>query len=54
MADDFDVIVVGAGMAGSSAAIRLAQGGANVLLAERGAEPGTKNLSGGILWGHDL
>ncbi len=54
MADDFDAIVVGAGMAGSSAAIRLAQGGANVLLVERGAEPGAKNLSGGILWGHDL
>jgi electron transfer flavoprotein-quinone oxidoreductase len=54
MADDFDVIVVGAGMAGSSAAIRLAQGGANVLLLERGGEAGTKNLSGGILWGHDL
>jgi len=54
MADDFDVIVVGAGMAGCSAAIRLAQGGANVLLLERGHEPGTKNLSGGILWGHDL
>jgi electron transfer flavoprotein-quinone oxidoreductase len=54
MGDDFDVIVVGAGMAGSSAAIRLAQGGANVLLLERGAEPGTKNLSGGVLWGHDL
>ena len=54
MADDFDVIVVGAGMAGSSAAIRLAQGGANVLLAERGAELGTKSLSGGILWGNDL
>ncbi len=54
MPDDFDVIVVGAGMAGSSAAIRLAQGGANVLLLERGAEPGAKNLSGGVLWGHDL
>ncbi|HXQ94680.1 MAG TPA: FAD-dependent oxidoreductase [Thermoplasmata archaeon] len=54
MADDFDAIVVGAGMAGSSAAIRLAKGGANVLLLERGAEPGAKNLSGGILWGHDL
>ncbi len=54
MADDFDAIVVGAGMAGSAAAIRLAQGGASVLLLERGAEPGTKNLSGGVLWGHDL
>ncbi len=54
MADDFDVIVVGAGMAGSSAAIRLAQGGANVLLLERGSEAGAKNLSGGVLWGHDL
>ncbi len=54
MADDFDAIVVGAGMAGSSAAIRLAQGGANVLLLERGAEAGAKNLSGGLLWGHDL
>jgi len=54
MADDFDAIVVGAGFAGSSAAIRLAQGKANVLLVERGEEPGVKNLSGGILWGHDL
>jgi electron transfer flavoprotein-quinone oxidoreductase len=54
MGDDFDVIVVGAGMAGCPTAIRLAQGGANVLLLERGAEPGSKNLSGGVLWGHDL
>ena len=54
MTDDFDVIVVGAGMAGSAAAIRLAQAGANVLLLERGPEPGVKNHSGGILWGNDL
>jgi len=54
MTDDFDVIVVGAGMAGAAAAIRLAQAGANVLLLERGAEPGVKNLSGGVLWGNDL
>ncbi|MFY9717075.1 MAG: FAD-dependent oxidoreductase [Thermoplasmata archaeon] len=54
MGDDFDVIVVGAGMAGAAAALRLAQGKANVLLLERGADPGTKNLSGGVLWGNDL
>lgn len=54
MADDFDVIVVGAGMAGSAAAIRLARDGANVLLVERAPEAGSKNLSGGVLWGRDL
>lgn len=54
MADDFDAIVVGAGMAGAAAAIRIARGGANVLLLERGEVPGAKNLSGGILWGNDL
>ena len=54
MSEDFDVIVVGAGMAGSAAAIRLAQARANVLLVERSPEAGAKNLSGGVLWGHDL
>jgi len=54
MSDEFDAIVVGAGMAGSAAALRLAKGGANVLLLERGEQAGSKNLSGGILWGNDL
>lgn len=54
MADDFDVIVVGAGMAGAAAAIRLARDGTNVLLVERAPEAGSKNLSGGVLWGRDL
>jgi electron transfer flavoprotein-quinone oxidoreductase len=54
VADEFDAIVVGAGFAGSACAIRLARGGASVLLLERGDQAGEKNLSGGILWGDDL
>ncbi len=51
---EFDVIVVGGGPAGSAAAIRLAQKKANVLLVERSDPPGSKSVSGGILWGKDL
>ncbi len=51
---EYDAIVVGAGVAGCSAATRLAQKGANVLLVERADEAGAKNLSGGVLWGNDL
>ena len=47
---DFDVIVIGAGVAGSVCAYLLAQDGKEVLLIERGAEPGSKNLSGGIFY----
>ncbi|MGB1586431.1 MAG: FAD-dependent oxidoreductase [Thermoplasmatota archaeon] len=50
----FSCIVIGAGMAGCSAAIRLAQKGIDVCLVERADEGGAKNLSGGILWGDDL
>jgi electron transfer flavoprotein-quinone oxidoreductase len=47
---DFDVIVVGAGVAGTVCAHRLARQGHEVLLIDRGAEPGSKNLSGGVFY----
>jgi electron transfer flavoprotein-quinone oxidoreductase len=50
---DFDVVVVGAGIAGSVAAYRLAERGLSVALIERGL-PGAKNLSGGVLYGRVL
>ena len=50
---DFDVVVVGAGIAGSVAAYRLAGHGLSVALIERGL-PGSKNLSGGVLYGSVL
>ncbi|MFC5383185.1 FAD-dependent oxidoreductase [Arcanobacterium hippocoleae] len=42
--------MVGAGVAGSVAAIDLARKGHNVALIERGQTPGEKNLSGGIFY----
>jgi electron transfer flavoprotein-quinone oxidoreductase len=46
---DFDAIVVGAGPAGTSAALGLARKGAKVLLLERGEYPGAKNMFGGMM-----
>ena len=51
---DFDVAVVGAGPAGSAAALRCAQQGLTVVLIERGSAPGSKNLSGGVLYSQVL
>ncbi|MCL5075840.1 MAG: FAD-dependent oxidoreductase [Chloroflexi bacterium] len=48
--DKFDVVVVGAGPAGSIAAYLLAKEGLQVLLVERGTFPGSKNVSGGLLY----
>jgi len=46
----FDVAIVGAGLAGTAAAYLLAKAGLNVVCIERGDEPGTKNVMGGILY----
>ena len=47
MSDEkFDAIVVGGGLAGSSAAIVLAKAGLEVLLIERGDYCGAKNMTG--------
>lgn len=51
---DFDVAVVGAGPAGSVMAHQLAAAGHEVVLIERGEAPGSKNLSGGVLYGRVL
>lgn len=50
MAEKFDVIVVGAGPAGTACAYTLAKAGVNVLLMERGEYPGSKNVMGGVLY----
>ena len=47
---DFDVIVIGGGVAGCVAAYTLAGLGHEVLLIERAMEPGSKNLSGGVFY----
>ncbi|HZT09138.1 MAG TPA: FAD-dependent oxidoreductase [Chloroflexota bacterium] len=49
-AAEFDVVVVGAGLAGTAAAYLLAKAGLNVVCIERGDEPGTKNVMGGVLY----
>jgi len=46
----FDVVVVGAGPAGSSTAYALAKKGFDVLLVERGKTPGSKNVFGGRIY----
>jgi electron transfer flavoprotein-quinone oxidoreductase len=45
----YQAIVVGAGPAGSSAALTMARAGLDVALVERGSFPGEKNMFGGIL-----
>ncbi|MHB1987470.1 MAG: FAD-dependent oxidoreductase [Acidimicrobiales bacterium] len=54
MAESFDAVVVGAGPAGSLAALTLARAGRSVCLLERGPFAGSKNLYGGVVYGRVL
>jgi electron transfer flavoprotein-quinone oxidoreductase len=51
---DFDVIIVGGGLAGLTTAYLLAKEGAEVLLIERGNFSGAKNMTGGRIYSHSL
>ncbi|MGE5405332.1 MAG: FAD-dependent oxidoreductase [Candidatus Saccharibacteria bacterium] len=48
--DKFDVIIVGAGLAGLSAAYILADAGLETVVIERGDYPGAKNVTGGRIY----
>lgn len=54
MEEEFEVLIVGAGPSGISAAIELARAGVEVVVIERGEYPGAKNVYGGILFTHQL
>jgi electron transfer flavoprotein-quinone oxidoreductase len=48
--EKFDLIIVGGGLAGITAALKAAREGLQVVLLERGEYPGSKNVMGGILF----
>ena len=52
--EKFDAIIVGAGLAGLSAAYTLAQEGIDAVVIERGDYPGAKNMTGGRLYLHPV
>lgn len=54
MDEEFEVLIIGAGPAGISAAIPLARAGFEVMVIERGDYAGSKNVFGGILFTHQL
>ena len=52
MAEKFDAIVVGADVAGLAAAYTMAKDGLKVIVIEKGQNPGSKNVMGGVLYRH--
>ena len=54
MSEKYDVIVIGAGPAGLSTAYFLADKEYNVIVLERGLEPGSKNVFGGRIYSYVL
>jgi len=52
--DAFDVIIIGAGPAGTACGYTLAKAGKTVLIIEKGETPGGKNVTGGRLYTYAL
>lgn len=52
--EKFQVIIIGAGLAGSAAAYRLAKAGREVLVIEKAQTPGAKNMTGGRIYTYAL
>jgi electron transfer flavoprotein-quinone oxidoreductase len=50
MAENYDVVIVGAGPSGTIAAKKAAEGGCKVLMIDRATIPGQKNMSGSYLF----
>lgn len=52
LSEKFDAIIVGAGVAGLSAAYIMSKAGLKVIVVEKGQYPGSKNVMGGVLYRH--